>query len=266
MTLSITPKTKDILSYESEVWTSADILRSSVGLKASDFPDFMMPFFALRLVESRLIRKYNEVCQDTSLTTEQDRIDEIKDSVGFYNSVIIEKQRTLIDIVQNDKTFYQDFREYLNAFDQDLQNLLGIINSDKTENLDIDSKIDSLRKKNVLFGYTTAWAKIDFTPYDNGEVTTLEEHIKRKWADMSAETAGEQYTPYDIFNLIAELITTKKPKEGKINSIYDMTCGGANMLFGIEDRLKSINLNIKTETYGQELRGSLYAQIGRAHV
>jgi len=259
MTLAITPKTKDILSYESEVWTSADILRSSVGLKASDFPDFMMPFFALRLVESRLIRKYNEVCQDTSLTTEQDRIDEIKDSVGFYNSVIIEKQRTLIDIVQNDKTFYQDFREYLNAFDQDLQNLLGIINSDKTENLDINSKIDSLRKKNVLFGYTTAWAKIDFTPYDNGEVTTLEEHIKRKWADMSAETAGEQYTPYDIFNLIAELITTKKPKEGKINSIYDMTCGGANMLFGIEDRLKSINLNIKTETYGQELRGSLYA-------
>lgn len=259
MTLSITPKTKDILSYESEVWTSADILRSSVGLKASDFPDFMMPFFALRLVESRLIRKYHEVCQDTSLTTEQDRIDEIKDSVGFYNSVIIEKQRTLIDIVQNDKTFYQDFREYLNAFDQDLQNLLGIINSDKTENLDINSKIDSLRKKNVLFGYTTAWAKIDFTPYDNGEVTTLEEHIKRKWADMSAETAGEQYTPYDIFNLIAELITTKKPKEGKINSIYDMTCGGANMLFGIEDRLKSINLNIKTETYGQELRGSLYA-------
>jgi type I restriction enzyme M protein len=259
MTLAITPKTKDILSYESEVWTSADILRSSVGLKASDFPDFMMPFFALRLVESRLIRKYNEVCQDTSLTTEQDRIDEIKDSVGFYNSVIIEKQRTLIDIVQNDKTFYQDFREYLNAFDQDLQNLLGIINSDKTENLDIDSKIDSLRKKNVLFGYTTAWAKIDFTPYDNGEVTTLEEHIKRKWADMSAETAGEQYTPYDIFNLIAELITTKNPKEGKINSVYDMTCGGANMLFGIEDRLKTINTNIKTETYGQELRGSLYA-------
>lgn len=259
MTLAITPKTKDILSYESEIWTSADILRSSVGIKASDFPDFMMPFFALRLVESRLIRKYNEVCQDTSLTTEQDRIDEIKDSVGFYNSVIIEKQKTLIDIVQNDKTFYQDFREYLNAFDQDLQNLLGIVNSDKIENLDIDSKICSLHKKNVLFGYTTAWAKIDFTPYDNSEVTTLEEHIKRKWADMSAETAGEQYTPYDIFNLIAELITTKDPKAGKINSFYDMTCGGANMLFGIEDRLKLINPNIKTETYGQELLGSLYA-------
>ena len=259
MTLAITPKTKDILSYESEVWTSADILRSSVGLKASDFPDFMMPFFALRLVESRLIRKYAEICQDTSLTTEEDRIEEIKDSVGFYNSMVIEKKITLIDIIQNDKTFYQDFRDYLNSFDQDLQSLLGIINSDKTENLDIDSKIDSLRKKNVLFGYTSAWAKIDFTPYDNGEVTTLEEHIKRKWADMSAETAGEQYTPYDIFNLIAELITTKNPKQGKINSVYDMTCGGANMLFGIEDRLKSINSNIKTETYGQELRGSLYA-------
>lgn len=78
MTINISPKTKDILSYESDVWTSADVLRSSVGLKNSEFPDFMMPFFALRMIESRLIRKYVEVAGDTSLTTEQDRIDEIK--------------------------------------------------------------------------------------------------------------------------------------------------------------------------------------------
>ena len=28
----------------------------------------------------------------------------------------------------------------------------------------------------------------------NSAITTLEEHIKRKWADISASTAGEQYT------------------------------------------------------------------------
>lgn len=259
MTLVVSEKNRDILSYEPQVWTSADILRSSVGIKASDFPDFMMPFFALRLVESRLVRKYVEVSEDKSLTTEQDRIDEVKDTTGFYNSVVIEKKTTLQDIVKNDKTFIQDFFEYLKGFDIELQSLLGIISSDKTENLNISSVIDSLKKKNVLFGYVRAWAEIDFTPYDNGEITTLEEHIKRKWADMSAETAGEQYTPYDVFNLIAELITTREVSEDKITSIYDMTCGGANMLFGVEDRLKQINPRIKTSTYGQELRGSLYA-------
>jgi len=257
--LPITPKTKDILSYESEVWTSADVLRSSVGLKNSEFPDFMMPFFALRMVESRLIRKYNEVLQDVELVTEEDRIEEIKTTCGFYNSKVIEEKVTLASIVRNDLHFGVDLKEYLDAFDPSMKNLLGIVSPDKTENLNLMAVVDSLRKKNALFGYVTAWAKIDFTPYDNSEITTLEEHIKRKWADMSAETAGEQYTPDDIINLISELIVTDELRDDKIYRLYDMTCGGGNMLFGTEDKIKRIHKNVKTATYGQELRGSLYA-------
>lgn len=54
---------------------------------------------------------------------------------------------------------------------------------------------------------TKLWAEIDLKPFNNTEITTLEEHIKRKWADISAETAGEQYTPDDVIALIAEIIT-----------------------------------------------------------
>lgn len=259
MTLQVSNKTKDILSYESDVWASADVLRSSVGLKNSEFPDFMMPFFALRMVESRLIRKYAEVCQDPELLTLEDRIAEIKETVGFYNSMVIEDSQTLADIVKNDKNFNIDFKRYLDSFDAGLKSLLGIDSPDKTENLNLSAVADSLRKKNALFGYVTAWAKIDFTPYDNSEITTLEEHIKRKWADMSAETAGEQYTPDDIINLISELIASDKFKTDKIYKLYDMTCGGGNMLFGVEDKVKNKPQKPKTETYGQELRGSLYA-------
>ncbi len=259
MSLKVSNKTQDILSYESDVWASADVLRSSVGLKNSEFPDFMMPFFALRMVESRLIRKYEEVCQDPELLTLEDRIDEIKETVGFYNSMVIEESTTLVDILKNDKNFNVDFKRYLDSFDNGLKSLLGIESPDKTENLNLSAVVDSLRKKNALFGYVTAWAKIDFTPYDNSEITTLEEHIKRKWADMSAETAGEQYTPDDVINLISELIASDKFKSDKIYKLYDMTCGGGNMLFGVEDKLKKSQDKVKTETYGQELRGSLYA-------
>ena len=257
--LLIPQKNKDILAYEPEVWRSADVLRSSVGLKNSEFPDFMMPFFALRMVESRLVREYARISQDVELTSETDRIDELKDTAGFYNSMIIERKILLSDIVQNDKTFYTEFNDYLNAFDVDLKNLLGIVNPDKTENLNLAGCVESLKKKDALFGYVAAWSEIDFRPYDNSEITTLEEHIKRKWADMSAETAGEQYTPDDIINLISELISTWEYSSDKIYKIYDMTCGGGNMLFGVEDKLKAINSNIKTATLGQELRGSLFA-------
>jgi len=45
----------DILQYESKIWATADLLRGC-GIKESEWPWFMMPFFALAMIESRLVR------------------------------------------------------------------------------------------------------------------------------------------------------------------------------------------------------------------
>ena len=37
----------NILKHESDIWSTADLLRGA-GFKNSDFPKFMMPFFAAR--------------------------------------------------------------------------------------------------------------------------------------------------------------------------------------------------------------------------
>lgn len=261
MKFHITPREQapDILSFASIIWTAADTLRGSSGLKDSEFPDYMMPFFALMLVESRLIRKCYEVWSDPNLLTDEERIEEVKDTAGFYNSQIVEKGITLQKIVMNDTHFVTDFNDYLQAFDSELISLLGIVGGNKTENLNLGGVIESLRKSGILFQYTRSWASIDFTPYNNSEITTLEEHIKRRWADMSAETAGEQYTPDDIISLIASLSSSFDFDGKKIYRVYDMTCGGGNMLFGVEDKIKQTHPKVFIETYGQELRGSLFA-------
>jgi type I restriction enzyme M protein len=109
-----------------------------------------------------------------------------------------------------------------------------------------------------LLGYSKEWAEINLKPFNNSEITTLEEHIKRKWADISAETAGEQYTPDDVIALIAEIITSKIEESDTLLKLYDCTCGRGNMLFGVEDR---INEKFKrlTQTYGQDWNDALYA-------
>lgn len=48
----------NILQYESKIWATADLLRGC-GIKESEWPSFMMPFFALALIESRLIRMFD---------------------------------------------------------------------------------------------------------------------------------------------------------------------------------------------------------------
>lgn len=252
----------NILQYESKIWATADLLRGC-GIKESEWPSFMMPFFALVMIESRLVRMFDNLKADIgekkfSKITKDDLYDLIKDEGQGYNIFIFEKKQSLTDICKNDKSFDIDFDAYLKGFDGETKDLLGVDASEGEKFLDIKGVVTKLKAKKILLGYTKLWAEIDLKPFNNSEITTLEEHIKRKWADISAETAGEQYTPDDVIALIAEIIASKIEESDTLLKIYDCTCGGGNMLFGVEDR---INQKFKrlTQTFGQDWNDALYA-------
>lgn len=255
---------QNILQYESKVWSTADLLIGA-GIKQSDFPKYMMPYFAMIMLESRLVRHYRELLKDFGA----DSIDDIEDINDFleefkdynigYNEVVIKQHKTLADICKNDKTFDNDFDTYLKAFDPETKELLGVDRGNTEEKyLDISGLSGQLRKKNILFDTVKKWSEVDLTPYNNSDITTLEEHIKRKWADISAETSGEQYTPDDIIALITEIILSKTEDNGEFLTIYDPTCGGGNLLFGVEDIIQK-SYNRPTKTYGEDWSDSLYA-------
>jgi type I restriction enzyme M protein len=251
----------DILNYESKIWESADLLIAA-GVKQSDFPNYMMPFFALRLVESRLLRKRKELMKENDVDDEH--IDEILsffDVTSGYNEVLIKDGIKLADIVLS-PSFDTDFNKYLNAFDQETRHLLGCnVRNDDEKFLNLSGIISELKGKKILFDYVSVWAQIDLEPFNNSEITTLEEHIKRRWADLSAATAGEQYTPDDIIDLISEIVIDKANyTDGQFVHIYDPTCGGGNLLFGIEDKIKEhFNGRVFTATNGMDLNSQLYA-------
>ncbi|WP_417237352.1 HsdM family class I SAM-dependent methyltransferase [Bizionia paragorgiae] len=255
---------QNILQYESKVWSTADLLIGA-GIKQSDFPKYMMPYFAMIMLESRLVRHYKELLKDFDAETIKDIeniddfLEEFKDYNIGYNDLVIRSQKTLAEICRNDKTFVNDFEAYLNAFDPETKELLGVDRGNTEEKyLDISGLSGQLRKKNILFDTVKKWSEIDLTPFNNSDITTLEEHIKRKWADISAETAGEQYTPDDIISLISEIILSKIEDNNEFLTIYDPTCGGGNLLFGVEDRIKE-KFNRPTKTYGEDWSDSLYA-------
>lgn len=253
---------QDIMHYESKIWEVADLLLAA-GIKQSDFPVYMMPFFALVMVEGRMINTIKRVEKEYGVTasgnTEEFKALYDAEECG-YNEYIVMQNKTLQSICKNDNTFEQDFTVYLKAFDDVLKQLLGI-EREKTDQkfLNMDGIVAELRKKGILLEVASAWAQIDLAPYDNSAITTLEEHIKRRWADISASTAGEQYTPEDIIELIARIVALKvnKPKNELLHG-YDPTCGGANLLFGVSDRLKKQGYK-HIKTYGSELNDALYA-------
>lgn len=255
-------RTSNILQYESTIWATADLLRGC-GIKESEWPSFMMPFFALVMIESRLVRMFDELKAEIGEealadVSQEELIELIQDKGQGYNAYIFEKNQTLKDICQNDKSFDIDFEAYLRGFDAETRDLLGVDATEGEKFLDIKGIIAKLKAKKVLLGYIKEWSGIDLKPFDNSAITTLEEHIKRRWADISAETAGEQYTPDDVIGLIAEIIASKIEDSDRLLKIYDCTCGGGNLLFGVEDRIKA-KVKRLTQTFGQDWNDALYA-------
>ena len=113
----------NILQYESKIWATADLLRGS-GIKESEWPSFMMPFFALVMIESRLIRMFDELKAEIGEEAfkeiqQEDLYDLIKDKGQGYNIFIFEKNQSLSDICKNDKSFDIDFDAYLHGFGSD---------------------------------------------------------------------------------------------------------------------------------------------------
>ena len=215
---------RDIMHYESDIWSIADMLRS-VSIKQSEFPTYMMPFFALVMLEGRMLNAIKEIEKEEGITPQTDPEDFkeafLEKGCG-YNEYIVMQGKTLLSICRNDSTFEQDFSNYLNAFDDEIKHLLGINQLGDNKYLNIYGIAKELRGKKILMPVVAAWAKIDLSEYDNSAITTLEEHIKRKWADISASTAGEMYTPEDIISLITEIVETKVTNtQDKFIHIYE---------------------------------------------
>jgi type I restriction enzyme M protein len=288
---SLLNSSRNILAYEKDIWSSCDVVRGHI--KESNLPNLMMPFFALIMVESRLVREYhllmNEYYNDdadpannvskqdfienlhnNAIDTNSDKYEEahqdsvetIQDSGNGYNSVILEDKKRLYHICQSSTNFETDFEHYLESFDDETRELLGVSKAQDEGFLDIRTQIKLLKAKGKLFDFVSVWASIDLTSFNNSDITTLEEHIKRKWADISAETAGEQYTPIDIIDLISAFSVSYARAGAKFDAklnLYDMTCGGGNMLYGVEDKISLELPNNTIHSFGQEINDHLYA-------
>ena len=265
-----------LLSYTETIWKTADTLRGA-GIKEGDFPSYMMPFFALMLLESRL-RRFRaektaqfENAMDVAFDFDSpEHCDWLERSAkaenkGFHRELLLLGKGLRETCAVPGGNFRSRLLAHLEGYDLETKRLLGLgYPEGAPKYLDIQGKASDLfsRPNSPLYAFASRWAAIDLTRFTNSEVTTIEEHIKRRWGDISAETAGEQYTPSDVIDLAADLIVSLR-KEGNLHDgvadVYDMACGGGNFLFATEDALRDAFPDLSVRTRGQEINDALYA-------
>ena len=133
------------------------------------------------------------------------------------------------------------------------------------ERFNFHVRIEELASKKLLYQVTEKFANIDLHPdkISNIQMGHVFEELIRKFAELSNETAGEQFTPREVIKLMVDLLFIEDDdvlsKPGVVRTIYDPTAGTGGMLSVAEERLQELNPRARLTMFGQELNDESYA-------
>lgn len=240
------------------IWNVADTLRGS--FKQSDYGRIILPFAVLRRLEC-VLEPHAETIKDI-VTGPQGSNTQLVDALvlnqidlPFYN-----RSSFTLATIGADGT-KDNLHDYVTGFSSNVAPIF--------EHFNFNAWIDRLDTAKLLVSVIGAFAKIDLSPesVSNQEMGQIFEHLIRKFAESSNETAGEHFTPRDIVELTTQLVLQPDrealTEKGVIRSVYDCAAGTGGFLSMAEELAKELNPDITMSLYGQEINRESYA-IGMA--
>lgn len=238
------------------IWAIADKIREYY--KPHEYGKVILPM--------TVIKRFNDILEPTKekVLEEYEKVKNfdvpdflLRTASGyqFYNTSKYDFKKLLDD----SENIEANFREYLNSFSENVQDIL--------ENFDFDREISKLANSGMLFliieefNKPTSYMGADkITPVDMGYIF---EDLVRRFSESYDEQAGAHFTSRDIIYLMTDLLVNG---DGELftddfifKTVYDMTMGTSQMLTCMAERLKALNKDIDVEVFGQELNPETYA-------
>lgn len=256
----------------SQLWEMANRLRSNMD--ASEYRNYILGFMFYRYLsehqENSMVQNdlldiaegqsvndaYKEQASGDDLS---DYLEELASSLGYA----IAPQYTWASIVEkvHDNTIApSDYQDMLDSFNHNL-------NLNKNAKLDFHGIFDDMNLGNSRLGNSTAArAKaltdivdlVDQVEYkdENGRdiLGDIYTYLIAEFAGNSGKKAGEFYTPKQVSEVLARLVTLDLNKDIKNPEVYDFACGSGSLLLTVQEQVPDRHLKYA----GQELNTTTY--------
>ena len=180
------------------------------------------------------------------------RLLELAAKLPFYNT----SQQDFATIAGDAPQVAKNLRDYINGFSANVREILARFN--------LDNQITSLANAKLLYRVVARFAEMrDLDKLSSHDMGYVFEHLIRKFAEDSNETAGEHFTPREVIKLMVDLLIAPDADtvagEGQVINILDPACGTGGMLTTAEDHIKSINPKAEVYLFGQEVNPESWA-------
>jgi type I restriction enzyme M protein len=239
-----------------KIWEIANLLRGDY--KRSDYGKVILPMTVLRRLDCVLAPNKQKVLDtlpkvEKSSETAKDKVLNATAGMNFHNRSKFDFDK----IIADPNNVATNLRNYINGFSTSAREIIEYFN--------FDDQIDRMDdpKADILYRVVKAFQEIDLSDMSSMEMGYAFEHLIRKFAEQSNETAGEHFTPREVIKLMVNMLFNEDSeiltKEGIVKTLYDPACGTGGMLSIGEQHVKELNPNAELKVFGQEINPESYA-------
>ncbi len=240
----------DITSEANFIWSIANKLRGSY--MPDKYGDVVIPMTIIRRFECALaVTKDKVVAQFKQNPAYPAKAMQRISGYQFYNT----SDFTLKELCNDSDHIAANFREYLNGFSANVQDIFRELN--------MDDHIKKMDKDGCLYSVVKAFSELDLSieTFDSIKMGYIFENlIGRFYQNVDA---GQFYTGRDIIKLLVSVLTAEGCDDifdpGKVITVCDQACGTGGMLSTAFSYIKHFNPSADVRLFGQELMGQSYA-------
>ena len=253
-------KTTEITS---KLWEMANKLRGTMD--ASEYKNYILPFMFYRYLSEHqddYIR--NNGLEDFYQNPED--IEEYYEDIARSLGYVIEPQFTwtaIVDSIENHKIKASDFQDMFEAFhkhakrntdsEQEFANVFFDVNLGDTR---LGSGTNERAK--ALNDIVLMINEFDFKDESGHDILgDVYEYLIGQFAANAGKKGGEFYTPHEVSQILARLVTDHVAKQGNQFRVYDPTMGSGSLLLTVQRVFSGSDIS-KVEFYGQELNTTTY--------
>ncbi|HXL19382.1 MAG TPA: type I restriction-modification system subunit M N-terminal domain-containing protein, partial [Streptosporangiaceae bacterium] len=216
-----------------DIWAVADLLRGDY--KRHEYGQVILPFTVLRRLDAVMAPTREAVRARNAALSMQNKEKLLERTAGlpFYN---VSKQ-DFTTIASDSTSVAKNLRDYVNGFSENVRDILS--------QFGFDNQVTRLAEAKLLYQVVGKFAAMkDLDKLSNHEMGYVFEHLIRKFAEDSNETAGEHFTPREVIELMVNLLIAPDADTltgaGQVINILDPACGTGGMLTTAADHIKSI--------------------------
>lgn len=243
----------NIQEKASVIWNVADLLRGP--FKPHEYGLVILPMTVVKRFHDCLLPTHQAVL-DTYEKVKKLAVTDgfLRRASGyqFYNT----SKYTFDRLLSDPENIESNFRDYLNGFSANVQDVLAKFDFENIIKRMVDSNTLYLVIKE--FGSQKGYLGPDkISAVDCGYIF---EDLVRRFSESFGEEAGAHFTSRDIIYLMTDLLLSGADLQRQENvTVYDMTMGTSQMLSCMEERIHEINPDMEVTCFGQEFNPSTFA-------